>query len=385
LTWATAKATVNAAVALVTAPASTIAVAPGLYDEVVNEPSNQGVLGAENTIFGDTYEQIFDSGGNTHGHGIGHVLIYRAGGNPLYWISAGTTDEINYWDFTQIVCWSGSGVPIGFRNKSNGTTVNRLHDCMGWGLGNSGVTLQTDVNDNQVMKAYRCVGIANTNGFYCATNKTSPFTTVPTIFLHACVGIGAGFANSGGNLNLGLRIGGSSTAQYTHTKLVNCAGFAMDLISPFSAGIGGFSKSYLKTNVIRNWAQGYYGYAHMSNGGTSSDNKGQEFGGGAVHDTDAACNCSAQTPEPGHVWIRPRLARWSVLRDALADFSGSLSGEEQYDIQGHALEQTIGPEEDIGVTYLLQPAGYDHGNDLRGMFYGGATRFIRRQLTRFSF
>jgi hypothetical protein len=307
---------------------------------------------------------------------------------------------------------------------------------MGWGLGNSGVTLQTDVNDNQVikayrcvgiantngfycatdvndnqvMKAYRCVGIANTNGFYCATNKTSPFTTVPTIFLHACVGIGAGFANSGGNLNLGLRIGGSSTAQYTHTKLVNCAGFAMDLISPFSAGIGGFSKSYLKTNVIRNWAQGYYGYAHMSNGGTSSDNKGQEFGGGAVHDTDAACNCSAQTPEPGHVWIRPRLARWSVLRDALADFSGSLSGEEQYDIQGHALEQTIGPEEDIGVTYLLQPAGYDHGNDLRGMFYtapldgtpgsepdpagppappgpgaGGATRFIRRQLTRFSF
>jgi hypothetical protein len=354
-TWASAKKTIAAGLALVTGTAEIVAIAPGQYNEAITDPASAGASAAWNELCGDPWGIYTDGGANTHGETTENVIIYNRSTFPIRWTT--NRNNYNYWRLRNLYCYGEASTGISVAPQPENLEIL---DCFGHSLQGSGIGISGGTTDTMVAKMYRCFGLGDDRGFSLRADRAS-FSTNPTVELYSCVGVSGGFTNSGSHVAGGIYLAGATAGTFTYIMAQNCSGFGYDMVSPYSVGIGSFILTYNKADLTRCFGMGYNGIQTLNAGGTITNCYGTALGG-------ANLGTVTGVTSPAFIHSFPRLLRSSILNDALTDYSGSLSGEELYDIMGRLLEQTPGALEYIDAGGAQAPIGYEHdSNGNRGM------------------
>jgi hypothetical protein len=241
-------------------------------------------------------------------------------------------------------------------------------DCFAYGK--MGFSLANLAGASDVCKMYRCLGVGRGRAGIQLHTARASYTASPAYELYSCIGVSNGRADGTNRGPGGILLNGTSTPRYVYAKLDNCAGFGRlgeTAGTQRPMGYGGYDANYCKLDATRCYAEGYHGTIRVDAASAFSDcyfrkhASGSDVSGG----TDVA-------GIPQFMPSIPRMLQGSVLDDPIADYSGSLSGEELYDILGNLLTQSIGAEQWISSGYALGLPGFTHtANGGRGVNYVG--------------
>lgn len=352
--WATAKATVNAAAGLVTGatPAKIVAVAPGVYPAESITPGSVGSSGAHHKIIIDTQEVYTDGGANTHGLGRGLGVFYTSDatvGFSLYSVS-----NIGYWDVHGVVGIGLRGIDIG--HTSAGPVKMNLLDSVGISIGNTesaGVWMAQYGELDRGIAAYRVLGLrlGYGRGLSCRTYNASSFHTNPDFLFQACYGHGTDVNGFGG----GIVSTANSATTYTYAEVEGCfAKGAAD--ANYGAAFRGYSTNPNQNKFLhaRNVLLGPVRDC-LEGAGSVGNDYYWGIGAGSYWGTSVVLPYM-----PSADFIYPN----SPIKDILSDFSGSLSEEGVYDLIGQLRTQTPGPNEYTSNMDYLIPLS----NALRGLY-----------------
>jgi hypothetical protein len=256
-TWALAKATIQAGLNLCTVAGDRCIVAPGVYPERNITPPSAGTSGSHKKIIGDYAETYMDGGSQTHGKGVGYVVIDSSltTGNKGFHTTQKTLADSSawaFWDWEGLYCTGGmgSGYGVAASVANYGTSIK---DCIfvgtetplliyGWDI--SPDTYSSIVVDNCVMVGYRQHATLPryNNGFQYSVWPTNSvaFPTNPHVLLRRCF-IAAHHAAACNDAAL--------AAQYSYIKLQNCTLYALQAAYASAFAIQGQSASFAKVDT----------------------------------------------------------------------------------------------------------------------------------------
>jgi hypothetical protein len=255
--WAAAKATIGAGLALVTTVGKTVAVAPGIYNEAVTDPGAAGSSGNQNILVGDTQEEYTDGGAATHGRGPGYVMLTRLSHTsqyPLLWAA-----NHNYWRIQRIAA---------FARDYDAMRINtapadfEMMDCFAYG-GWSGIHIGGGTGASDSTRLYRNFGIGKARAGITLGRSVGSFDSTPKIEVWNSIGIGGGRCDVNGMGPSGFCVNGGGSSSYSYIKYVGCAGFGLTNYTGANnnpAGFRGRNSTYSKADFTRCYAHGYSGW-----------------------------------------------------------------------------------------------------------------------------
>lgn len=354
-TWALAKATLNAGLALVDGVGQTVAVAPGTYHEAVTDPGNAGSSGNQNILVGDTLEEWTDGSAATHGLGNGVVCVTQlnvTNSHAFEWAA-----NHNYWSIRRIAAFSRNynGLFI-----SSAPADIELIDCFGYG-GNSGINISGGTGGSDSQRIYRSIGIGAKYGGLLLGRTLGSFDSSPAIEVYHSIGIGGGRNDSASAGPAGMFINGGGASNYSYVKFVGCLGICLNgkaTTGQVPSGMSGRNATYSKADLTRCYAHGYHGFKSFNGASTLTNCYYTKHPSGTS-------DGGTEVAVPQFIFQVPRLIGFAGrLEDVLTDYSGGLSDEELYDMFGHLLDQSVGAEEWLDETYIPGYMGYNSESSL---------------------
>jgi len=261
--WATAKKTISAALALITNANGDykINIAPGVYTGASNKsltPPYKGVVNLPNIIRGDYDESVTDGSSATHGLGNGPIILHAeaTGGQFI------ADNDYDYWEIIGLICISSGIAGPAFSASTPGQAINyfRVTDCIFYvELGcvtSSGACATYDFappDTDGVILFNRCVFFSG-NPMSWKCYSSSEYTNWPIQFKECQ------FLDT---RNDGISIvspKGSSATSYTSAQLIDCTLFCQGNYIAW-----GSSATYNKVKWTRCLAHAGYGPGGCTN------------------------------------------------------------------------------------------------------------------------